>query len=203
MMTKPCRQDYGTVNALDAFYWQVSALDTEEDYNRDVKIWDRNLKAGIKQWKEYVNHGEYLFLAIQGQVEPSLCDKTKEDAQFAVIQTLKCPIVLINLMKERSTGTMNGVWEPLAYITQLQKTVQHLQNPVHRSSTQSGDFKLEVESLVETASQLGGFSPFCTTLMEPFLTDAGETLGTYLGMDATHQSPYMILYIRTTLSPAS
>ena len=119
MTTEPRKQDYGTVDALDAFHWRAPALDTEEDYNRDVKIWDKNLTAGIKQWKEYVNNGEYLFLAIQGQVEPSLWDKTKDDARFSAIQTLKCLIALINLMKERSTRTMNEVWEPLAYITQL------------------------------------------------------------------------------------
>ena len=30
--------------------------------------------------------------------------------------------------------------------------------------------------------------------MEPILTDSGETLLTYLAMDATHRSPYDILY---------
>ena len=89
---------------------------------------------------------------------------------------------------------MNGVWEPLAYADQLQKTVQHLQNSARGGSTPIGDFKLEVESYVETTCRLGGFFPFGTTLMEPFLADAGETLVTYLGMDAAHQSPYDTLY---------
>ena len=109
MTTAPRKQDYGMVDALDVFYWQVPTLDTKEDYNRVLKIWDRNLTAEIKQWIEYVNNGEYLFLTIQGQVEMFLCDKTKDNTQFAAIQTLKCPIALTNLMKERSTGTMNGV----------------------------------------------------------------------------------------------
>ena len=64
------------------YFIGAPALDTEEAFNRDLKIVDRNLTAGIKQWKEYVNNGEYLSLAIQGQVEPSLRDKTKDDAQF-------------------------------------------------------------------------------------------------------------------------
>ena len=51
-----------------------------------------------------------------------------------------------------------------------------------------------MESFVETTSRLGGFFPFGATLMEPFLTNAGETLVTYLGMDAAHRSPYDILY---------
>ena len=81
---------------------------------------------------------------------------------------------------------MNGVWEPMAYATQLQKTVQQLQNPTRGGSTPIGDFKLEVESYVETTCQLGGFFSFGTSLIEPFLTDAGETLTTYLAMDVAH-----------------
>ena len=69
--TKLRKQDYGTVDALDAFHWRAPALDSEEDYIRDCKIWDTNLAAGIKRWNEYVNNGEYIFLTIQVQVEPS------------------------------------------------------------------------------------------------------------------------------------
>ena len=103
--TKPRKQDYSAVDALDVFQWQAPAFDLEEDYIRDCKIWDRNLTAGIKQWKEYVNNGEYLFLTIQGQVELSLWDKTEDDARFAAIQTLKCPIELINLMNNNNNIT--------------------------------------------------------------------------------------------------
>ena len=38
MTTKPHKRDYGTVDALGAFHWRAFALDTEEDYNRDLKI---------------------------------------------------------------------------------------------------------------------------------------------------------------------
>ena len=98
------KRDYGTVNNAGIFEWHADALDTEDEYNRDYKIWDRNVTAGIKQWKDYVNNGRYLFLALQGQVEPSLWDKTKDDVRLASVQALKCPIALINLMKDRSTG---------------------------------------------------------------------------------------------------
>ena len=63
-----------------------------------------------------MNNGEYIFLAIQGQVEPSLWDKAKDDTQFAVIQVSKYPIELIILLKDRCTGTMVEVWESLPYI---------------------------------------------------------------------------------------
>ena len=115
----PRKRNYVMVDAHGVFVWRANALDTEEDYNRDYKLWERSLAAGIKQYVDYVNHGEYIFLAIRGQVEPSLWDKTKDDARFAAVQALKCPIALINLMKDRSTGTMNGVWQPLALTTQF------------------------------------------------------------------------------------
>ena len=70
--TAPCKQDYGTVDSAGVFQWQPDALDMEEDYNRDYKTWDRHLTAEIKQCNDYVNNGEYIFLAIYGQVEPSL-----------------------------------------------------------------------------------------------------------------------------------
>ena len=73
----------------------MDALDTEDELNRDYKILDRNVTAGIKQWKDYVTNGEFLFLAIQGQVEQSLWDKTKDDTQFPAVQASKCPIKLI------------------------------------------------------------------------------------------------------------
>ena len=97
-------------------------------------------------------------------------------------------------MKDISTGTMTGVWQPLALITQIQRTLSHLQNPVRGGLKPIGDYKREVESFVDTTSRLGGSFAFGTALMEPILTNDGETLLTYLGMDAVTQSPYDSLY---------
>ena len=97
----------------------------EDDYNRAMKVWDRSVSSGINQWNNYENNGEYILLAIQGQVEPSLWDKTKDDPRFAAIQALKCPIKLVNLMKERCTGAAAGVWAPLAFVKQLSRTISY------------------------------------------------------------------------------
>ena len=59
----------------------------------------------MKQFRDYTNNGEYIMLAIEGQVESSLWDKTKADVRFAAIQTAKCPIALVKLMKLQATGT--------------------------------------------------------------------------------------------------
>ena len=84
---------------------------------------------------------------------------------------------------------MNGVWQPLALISQFQQTVQQSQNPICRGLKQIGDYKQEVESFVENTARLGGLFPFGTTLMEPIVTDAGETLVTYLTIDIANRSP--------------
>ena len=70
--TSPTKRAYGADNAHGDFQWRVPALDTEEEYNSDRTIWDRSLAAGIKRYRDYVNNGDYIFLVIQGQVEPSL-----------------------------------------------------------------------------------------------------------------------------------
>ena len=36
MTTEPRKQDYGTVDALGVFHWRAPALDTEEDYHRNI-----------------------------------------------------------------------------------------------------------------------------------------------------------------------
>ena len=85
MPTAVRNRGYGTVDAAGVFHWRLDALDTEEEYNRDYKIWDRNVSAGIKQWRDYVNNGKYAFLVIQGQVKPSYWDKTKDNARFIAV----------------------------------------------------------------------------------------------------------------------
>ena len=83
------------------------------------------MTSGISQLNNYVNDGESIFLAIQGQVEPSLWDKTKDDPRFAAIQSLKYSIELINLMKERCTRAAVGVWALLVFVKQLDRTVSY------------------------------------------------------------------------------
>ena len=103
------RSTYSTMNAAGVFVWNGNVLDIEGRYTRDMKVWDKSVSAGINQWNKYVNDGEFLCLAIKGQIKPSLWDKTKDDTRFVAIQASKCPIGLINLMKERCTVESAGV----------------------------------------------------------------------------------------------
>ena len=93
----------------DVFTWNRNAIDRADEYNSSMKIWERSTTAGIRQWDNYMNDDEYIFLAIQIQVEPSLWDKTKDDGRFSAVQASKCPIELLILLKDRCTGTISGV----------------------------------------------------------------------------------------------
>ena len=117
------KNTYGHADPAGDFIWNAPAVDTEEDYAHDIIIWKTGQASGLKQYDDYVNNGKYIMLAIQGQVEPSVWDKTKADVRFAAIEAAKCPVPLINLMKERATGTQSGLWPPLVYITHVQKNV--------------------------------------------------------------------------------
>ena len=117
------------------FVWNGNALDTEDQYNRDMQVWNRSVSAAINQWNSYEDNGEALMLAIKGQIETSLWDKTKCDSRFVAVQTSKCPIGLLNLLRERCTGGSAGVWEPLAYFRQLKKTSSYSQSPPRGGGT--------------------------------------------------------------------
>ena len=76
-------------------------------------------------------------------------------------------------MKERCTGAAAGVWAPLAFVKQLDKTVSYSQSPPWGGTAMSiGDYKRTVESYVATTCKLGGLLAFKSTLMEPILAAA-------------------------------
>ena len=136
-------------------------------------------------------------LAIKGQVETSLWDKTNGDSRFAAIQTLKCPIGLFNLLKERCTGGSAGVWEPLAYIRQLKKTISFSQSPPRGGTPiPNEEYKRTVESYTATTMKLGGLLSFGSTLMEPILAASQPvvTLQEYVAMNEAQRRPYDLLY---------
>ena len=64
------------------FEWDGNALDTEDQYNIDMQVWNKSVSAAISQWNSYVNNGEALMLAIKGQIDTSLWDKLVTDSRF-------------------------------------------------------------------------------------------------------------------------
>ena len=82
------KTNYGVAgaNPRDAFVWNAPAINIEENYINDVTVWKTGQVSGMKQYQDYVNNSEFIMLAIQGQVEPSLWDKTKGDIRFPAIQ---------------------------------------------------------------------------------------------------------------------
>ena len=68
------KTNYGVAGANpgDAFIWNAPAIDIKEDYINNVTVWKKGQVSGMKQYQDYMNNGEYIMLAILGQVEPSL-----------------------------------------------------------------------------------------------------------------------------------
>ena len=174
------RSSYGSMNTANppVFQWDGNALDTEDQYNIDMQVWNKSVSAAINQWNSYVNNGEALMLAIKGQIDTSLWDKLVTDSRFLAVQTDKCPIGLLNLMSVRSTGGNAGVWEPIACLRQLKKTIGYSQSPPRGGGAplQNGEFKRATESHVATSMKLGGILAFGAALMEPILAAANTQL---------------------------
>ena len=51
------RSPYVTVTQAGVFVWNGNALDTEDEYTRAMKVWDRCVISGIKNWENYENNG--------------------------------------------------------------------------------------------------------------------------------------------------
>ena len=58
------KSNYGVAGANpgDAFIWNAPAMDSKEDYETDVIKWKTDRAAGMKQFQEYKNNGEYIML---------------------------------------------------------------------------------------------------------------------------------------------
>ena len=54
------RSAYGTVNQAGVFVWNGNAIVWEDNYNRTMKVWDRCVSSGIKNWENYENNREYF-----------------------------------------------------------------------------------------------------------------------------------------------
>ena len=187
------KDTYGTfVNGV--FVWNAPAMNTEEDYAHDLMMLKTAQQAGQKNYDDYKNDGEFLYLAIQGQVETCVWDKTIADVRYAAVEASKCPIQLLDLLRDRATGTNSGVWPPMACMNQLQKSVGLLQNPKWGGTTSVGEYKRLVENGVNSTMRLGGKCAYGTAIMIPFLTANGQTLATYFAMTPAQQAPYDILY---------
>ena len=160
---------YGAFNPQDVFVWigamAAERYEQEERFARDSKIWDSEPRKGIRKWNKYKENGEALFLTIKGQIDPTLWDRTMDNAQFAAVETLKCPIALINLMKNRCTGAVTGLWGPLALLKQFLSTTNIYQRPKGGQAMLIGDYKRTVESNVATTCQMAGKCTFWTVLM--------------------------------------
>ena len=119
-----------------------------------------------------------------------------DDAQFAAVEAGKCPIARLNLIKDRCTGAVAGLWEPLAIMKQLITTTNGYQRPKGSPSMSIGDYKRSVESNVATACHMDGDFAFGTKLMELVLAETQPviTLAQYLVLAPADKKSYDVLY---------
>ena len=88
MPTRVSKSNYGVFTGADAdifVYHGVTPaerMDEEDRFCSDKLLWESESKARINNWNKYKQHAESIFLAIQGQVEPSLLDKTMDDPRL-------------------------------------------------------------------------------------------------------------------------
>ena len=71
-----------------------------------------------------------------------------DDPGSVAIETLKCPIALINLTKARCTRAVAGIWAPLAPLKQFGQTVNTYQQPKSGETMSIEDYKRTMESNV-------------------------------------------------------
>ena len=191
---------YGSFNRADAFEFDGAnaseRFESEQEYDVDKKIWESEQREGVRKWGKYQEHSEALFLTIKGQIDKALWDRTMDDAQFAAVEAGKCPIELLNLIKNRCTGAVAGLWEPLAIMKQLITTTNGYQRPKGSTAMTIGDYKRSVESNVATACRMGGEFAFGTKLMELVLDSVQPviTLAQYFVLAPANKRPYEVLY---------
>ena len=191
---------YGSFNNAGAFEFDganpTERYESEQEYDVDKKIWESEQREGIRKWNKYQEHSEALFLTIKGQIDKALWDRTMDDAQFAAVEAGKCPIALLNLIKNRCTGAVAGLWEPLAIMKQLITTTNGYQRPKGSPAMTIGDYKRSVESNVATACRMGGEFTFGTKLMELVLDSVQPviTLAQYFVLAPADKRPYEVLY---------
>ena len=192
--------NYGAFDNAGVFVFNganaTERYEQEQDFDMNKKIWESEQREGIRKWNKYQEHSEALFLTIKGQIDRALWDRTMDDAQFAAVEAGKCPIALLNLIKNRCTGAVAGLWEPLAIMKQLITSTNAYQRPKGCPAMSIGDYKRSVESNVATACRMGGDFAYGTKLMELVLNEQNPviTLAQYFALAPVDKRPYDILY---------
>jgi hypothetical protein len=103
----------------------------------------------------------------------------------------QCPVQLIELLLETCSTNESSTWEPLGRIRHLRKSITYMQKPKSApSAVDTAQYKRHLSVYVNNACRAGGDFVFGTKFYEPFLTDNGETLVTYLNMTAPAKKVY-------------
>lgn len=185
--TPPAQSMYGTTTA-NVFTYNATGA---EQYKIQYDMWKARYNHTLGDFIDYEKNASYIFLALKGQFETVAWEDLQHDARYGAIMTSQCPVRLIELLLETCSTNESSTWEPLGRIRHFRKTLTYLQKPKSApTAIDTAQYKRHLCVYVGNASRAGGDFVFGTKFYEPFLVADGETLVSYLGMDAAGKKIY-------------
>ncbi|OEU07145.1 hypothetical protein FRACYDRAFT_251618 [Fragilariopsis cylindrus CCMP1102] len=183
----PSQSSYGTITANVFTYSATGA----EQYKIAYDMWKARYNHTLKDFIEYEKNAVHIFLALKGQFEQIAWDDLQHDGRYATVVASQCPVQLIELLQETCSTNETSTWEPLARLRHIRKSITYMQKPKNASSAvDTAQYKRHLSVYVNNACRAGGDFVFGTKLYEPFLADNGQTLISYLGMNASDKKIY-------------
>jgi hypothetical protein len=185
--TPPSQSSYGTITANVFTYSATGA----EQYKIQYDMWKARYNHTLGDFIDYEKNAIHIFLALKGQFEQIAWDDLQHDGRYAAVVASQCSVQLIELLLEACSTNESSTWEPLGRIRHLRKPITYMQKPKSApSAVNTAQYKRHRSVYVNNACRAGGDFVFGTKFYEPFLTDDGETLVTYLNMTAPAKKVY-------------
>jgi hypothetical protein len=185
--TPPSQSSYGTITANVFTYSATGA----EQYKIQYDMWKARYNHTLGDFIDYEKNASYIFLVLKGQFETVAWEDLQYDVRYGAVMTPQCPVQLIELLLETCSTNESSTWEPLGRIRHFRKTVTYLQKPKSPpTAIDTSQYKRHLSMYVGNASRAGGDLVFGTKFYEPLLIADGETLVSYLGMDAAGKKVY-------------
>jgi hypothetical protein len=186
--TAPSQRVYGTITA-NVFVYSVTG---QEEYRIAYDMWKAEYAHTLKDFIEYEKNAIHTYLALKGQFEMVVWEELQHDHRYTTVMATQCPVQLIELLLETCLSNESSTWEPLARLRHIRKSITYMQKPKNAPiAIDTAQYKRHLSVYVGNASRAGGDFVFGTKFYEPFLTADGETLISYLGMNAANKKVYV------------
>ena len=157
--------------------------------------WKLKVKTETDTMEKYKLNGSSLFEIIRGQLDDPLLGKLAHNPDYQKALISQCPIDLLTLLKSAcSLGDGSTVNPKLARLQLFRKSVSFQQKPRHKNvSMETSKYKRTFEVHIDSVMEKSGMFAFGTSWWEPLLTANGQSLATFIAMDAVNQNKYNAL----------